>query len=99
MSANLTSPDSEGAELPVCRLTVPLMPGINEAWLVTPCDDVVIVLKDGRFAESRLHASFAKTLKCNMLDLDELDHTRLLRGRLSLHQPRRAHDFPDLFCF
>jgi cytochrome P450 len=99
MSANLTSPDSEGAELPVCRLTVPLMPGINEAWLVTPCDDVVIVLKDGRFAESRLHASFAKTLKCNMLDLDELDHTRLLRGRLSLHQPRRAHYFPDLFCF
>jgi len=72
------------AELPVCRVTVPLMPGINEAWLVTRYDDVVIVLKDSRFAKSRLHASkkpwlpsFAKPLERNMLDLDEPDHTRL----------------------
>lgn len=72
------------AEQPVCRVTVPLMPGINEAWLVTRYDDVVTVLKDNRFAKSRLHASkkpwlpsFAKPLERNMLDLDEPDHTRL----------------------
>jgi cytochrome P450 len=60
------------------------MPGINEAWLVTRYDDVVIALKDSRFAKSRLHASkkpwlprFAKPLERNMLDLDEPDHTRL----------------------
>ena len=44
-------------ELQVCRVTVPLMPGTNQAWLVTRYDDVVIVLKDSRFAKSRLHAS------------------------------------------
>jgi cytochrome P450 len=71
-------------EQPVCRVTVPLMPGINEAWLVTRYDDVVNVLKDSRFAKSRLHASrkpwlpsFVKPLERNMLDLDEPDHTRL----------------------
>jgi len=72
------------AEQPVCRVTVPIMPGISEAWLVTRYDDVVTVLKDSRFAKSRLHASkqpwlpnFAKPLERNMLDLDEPDHTRL----------------------
>ena len=45
------------AEQPVCRVSVPLMPGVNEAWLITPYDDVVAVLKDSRFAKSRLHAS------------------------------------------
>jgi len=72
------------AEEPVCRVRVPLMPGVNEAWLVTRYDDVVTVLKDSRFAKSRLHASkkpwlpdFAKPLERNMLDLDEPDHTRL----------------------
>jgi cytochrome P450 len=42
------------AEQPVCRVSVPLMPGVNEAWLITRYDDVVAVLKDSRFACDRV---------------------------------------------
>jgi cytochrome P450 len=72
------------AEQPVCRVDLPLLPGIREAWLVTRYDDVVAVLKDPRFAKSREHSAkkpwlpaFAKPLERNMLDLDEPDHGRL----------------------
>jgi cytochrome P450 len=72
------------AERPACKVTLPVLPGVREAWLVTRYDDVITVLKDSRFAKSRLHASkkpwlpsFAKPLERNMLDLDEPDHTRL----------------------
>lgn len=72
------------AQQPVCHVTVPIMPGVREAWLVTRYDDVVAVLKDNRFAKDRQHAakqpwlpSFVKPLERNMLDLDEPDHTRL----------------------
>jgi cytochrome P450 len=72
------------AEQPVCRVDLPLIPGLREAWLVTRYDDVVSVLKDPRFAKSREHSgkktwlpAFAKPLERNMLDLDEPDHGRL----------------------
>jgi cytochrome P450 len=72
------------AEQPVCKVTLPILPGVRQAWLVTCYDDVITILKDSRFAKSRLHASkkpwlpsFAKPLERNMLDLDEPDHTRL----------------------
>jgi len=72
------------AEQPVCRVDIGLAPGIREAWLVTRYDDVVMVLKDPRFAKNRENAAkkpwlpdFVKPLERNMLDLDEPDHCRL----------------------
>ncbi len=70
------------AEHPVCCAVVPGFP--SRAWLVTRYNDVMMVLKDNRFAKSPLNAlkqpwlpGFAKPLQRNMLDLDEPDHTRL----------------------
>jgi cytochrome P450 PksS len=75
------------AEAPVFPVT---LPDKQTAWLVTRYDDVVMVLKDDRFAKDRRNAltpeqlarlpwfpSFAKPLTRNMLDLDPPDQTRL----------------------
>ncbi len=75
------------AEQPVCCVT---LPDKQKAWLATRYDDVMMVLKDDRFAKDKLNAltpdqlgkqpwipGFAKPLQRNMLDLDEPDHTRL----------------------
>jgi cytochrome P450 PksS len=80
------------AETPVCRLT---LPDGQSAWLVTRYDDVVTVLKDGRFAKDKRNVltpaqlarlpwmpALFKPLERTMLDLDEPDHTRL-RGLVS----------------
>jgi cytochrome P450 len=74
-------------EAPVFRVT---LPDRQPAWLVTRYDDVVMVLKDDRFAKDRRTAltpeqlarqpwipGFAKPLTQNMLDLDPPDQTRL----------------------
>ena len=74
-------------EAPVFPVT---LPDKQTAWLVTRYDDVVMVLKDDRFAKDRRNAltpeqlarqpwipSFAKPLTRNMLDLDPPDQTRL----------------------
>ena len=75
------------AEAPVFPVT---LPDKQTAWLVTRYDDVVMVLKDDRFAKDRRNAltpeqlarmpwipSFAKPLTRNMLDLDPPDQTHL----------------------
>jgi cytochrome P450 len=75
------------AEAPVFPVT---LPDKQTAWLVTRYDDVVMVLKDDRFAKDRRNAltpeqlarmpwipGFAKPLTRNMLDLDPPDQTRL----------------------
>src|SRR5271166_4065151 len=75
------------ADAPVFRVT---LPDKQSAWLVTRYDDVVMVLKDDRFAKDRRNAltpeqlarqpwipGFAKPLMRNMLDLDPPDQTRL----------------------
>ena len=80
-------------ETPVFRTT--LADG-QIAWLVTRYDDVLSVLKDGRFAKDKRQAlsaeqlarlpwmpSIFKPLEENMLDLDEPDHSRL---RAFVHQ-------------
>jgi cytochrome P450 PksS len=66
------------------------LPDKRVAWLVTRYEDVVEVLKDGRFAKDPLNAvspgqrpnmpwvpGLLKPLTRNMLDLDAPDHTRL----------------------
>jgi len=80
-------------ETPVFRTT--LGDG-QSAWLVTRYDDVLSVLKDGRFAKDKRQAlspeqltrlpwmpSIFKPLEQNMLDLDEPHHARL---RALVHQ-------------
>src|ERR1700730_3833187 len=75
------------AESPVFPVT---LPDKQRAWLVARYDDVVMVLKDDRFAKNRRNAltpeqlarmpwipGFAKPLTRNMLDLDPPDQTRL----------------------
>jgi cytochrome P450 len=75
------------AEAPVYRAT---LPHEQVAWLVTRYEDVLGILKDGRFVKDRLNAmppedkaktpwvpSIFKPLTRNMLDVDEPDHTRL----------------------
>jgi len=66
------------AEAPVCRTSLFNRP----AWLVTRYDDVLLVLKDERFAKewtSRMPSmpSFAKSATSSMLNMDPPDHTRL----------------------
>lgn len=92
LSVNLVSPEFKAdpfpfyarlrAENPVCCVVIPGLP--SKAWLVTRYNDVVMVLKDSRFAKNPLNAlkqpwlpGFAKPLQRNMLDLDEPDHARL----------------------
>ncbi len=66
------------AEAPVCRTTL-----LNrQAWLVTRYDDVLLVLKDERFAKDWSPKmpwipGFAKPFTRSMLNLDPPDHTRL----------------------
>jgi cytochrome P450 PksS len=75
------------AEAPVFPVR---LPDKQRAWLVTRYDDVVMVLKDERFAKDRRNAltpeqlarqpwmpAFARPLARNMLDLDPPDQTRL----------------------
>ena len=71
------------AEAPVYRTRA--LWGV-EAWLVTRYDDVLLVLKDDRFAKewspkmpwlARFGLSFAKPLTRNLTNLDPPDHTRL----------------------
>jgi cytochrome P450 len=75
------------AEAPVCCVRPA---DKRPAWLVTRYDDVVAVLKDGRFVKDKRTAltpeqvasqfwipSILKPIDRNMLDLDPPDHTRL----------------------
>jgi cytochrome P450 len=75
------------AEAPVCRVT---LPDKQTVWFVTRYDDVITVLKDARFvndggkvqtpeqaARAPWMPSVFKPLMRNMLNTDELDHTRL----------------------
>jgi cytochrome P450 len=75
------------AEAPVYPVT---LPGRQRAWLVTRYDDVVMVLKDDRFAKDRRNAltpaqlarlpwlpRFARPLARHMLNRDPPDQTRL----------------------
>ncbi len=75
------------ADSPVHRVT---LPDRKEAWLITRYDDVVAVLKDGRFVKDKAKAQTAeqaarqpwvprifRPLERNMLDVDPPDHTRL----------------------
>jgi cytochrome P450 PksS len=75
------------AEAPVCPVTLPQK---QTAWLLTRYDDVVMAMKDERFAKDKLNAltpqqaakqpwvpAMFKPLERNMLDLDAPDHTRL----------------------
>jgi cytochrome P450 PksS len=88
------------AEEPVFRVT---LPDKQPAWLVTRYDDVVMVLKDDRFAKDRRNAltpeqlarqpwipGFAKPLTNNMLDLDPPDQTRLRALVQMAFTPRRV---------
>lgn len=72
---------------PVQRVT---LPDGQVAWLITRYDDVVMVLKDERFAKDRINAltpqqlseqpwmpGIFKTLARSILELDPPDHTRL----------------------
>jgi len=89
--ANLASPEFKAnpfpfyahlrAEAPVYRTS---LPDKRTVWLITRYDDVVEVLKDGRFSKDKATArqkfwlpSTLKPLLRNMLDLDAPDHTRL----------------------
>src|SRR5437868_2026453 len=97
IAPNLASPDFKAnpypfyaqlrAEAPVYRAVLPTR---QAAWLVTRYEDVLMVLKDERFAKDRSSAMTAeqqasgpwvpgvlKPLERNMLDLDGQDHTRL----------------------
>jgi cytochrome P450 len=88
---NLASPDFKAnpfpfyahlrSEAPVYRTS---LPDKRTVWLITRYDDVVEVLKDGRFSKDKATArqtfwlpSMLKPLMRNMLDLDAPDHTRL----------------------
>lgn len=83
---------------PVFRVT---LHGGLPAWLVTRYDDVVMVLKDERFAKDKRNALSAeqigkqpwipamfRPLAQNMLDLDPPDHTRLRNLVQSAFTPR-----------
>jgi cytochrome P450 len=97
MNVNIASPEFKAnpypfyarlrAEAPVYRVT---LPSKQTAWLITRYDDVVMALKDERFAKNKLNAltpeqaakqpwvpAMFKPLERNMLDLDAPDHTRL----------------------
>lgn len=88
---NLASPDFKAdpfpfyarlrSEAPVFRT---MLPDKRTVWLITRYDDVVEVLKDGRFSKDKATArqtfwlpGMFKPLMRNMLDLDAPDHTRL----------------------
>jgi len=88
---NLASPDFKAnpfpfyarlrSEAPVYRTS---LPDKRTVWLITRYDDVVEVLKDGRFSKDKATArqkfwlpSVLKPLMRNMLDLDAPNHTRL----------------------
>jgi cytochrome P450 len=74
------------AESPVYRTTVQI-PTRKPAWLITRYDDVVAVLRDGRFVKDPKNAGLSsgpawiagplRPMTRNMLDLDPPDHTRL----------------------
>src|SRR5947207_534194 len=97
MNVNIASPEFKAnpypfyarlrAEAPLWRVT---LPSKQTAWLITRYDDVVMALKDERFAKNKLNAltpeqaakqpwvpAMFKPLERNMLDLDAPDHTRL----------------------
>jgi cytochrome P450 len=86
------------AESPVHRV---VLPHGQPAWLVTRYDDVVMVLKDQRFAKSNSAAKqpwvpgFVKPLMRNMLDLDEPDHTRLRALVSKAFTPGRIEQMRD----
>src|SRR5262245_28474851 len=74
-------------EAPVCHVA---LPNKQSAWLIARYDDVVMAMKDERFAKDKLNAltpeqaarqpwvpAMFKPLERNMLDLDAPDHTRL----------------------
>lgn len=88
---NLASPDFKAnpfpfyahlrCEAPVYRTS---LPDKRAVWLITRYDDVVEVLKDGRFSKDKAFArqkfwlpGILQPLARNMLDLDAPDHTRL----------------------
>ena len=88
---NLASPDFKANPFPFyahLRSEAPIyrtkLPDKRTVWLITRYDDVVEVLKDGRFSKDKAAArqkfwlpSMLKPLMRNMLDLDAPDHTRL----------------------
>ena len=97
MNVNIASPEFKAnpypfyarlrAEAPVYRVA---LPSKQTAWLITRYDDVLMALKDERFAKNKLNAltseqvakqpwvpAMFKPLEHNMLDLDTPDHTRL----------------------
>jgi cytochrome P450 len=88
-------------EAPVYRTT---LPDKRTAWLITRYDDVVEVLKNGRFSKDKASArqpfwmpSMFKPLTQNMLDLDDPDHTRL-RGLVhTVFTPRLIETFEKGF--
>ena len=86
------------AESPVHRV---VLPHKLPAWLVTRYDDVVLVLKDNRFAKSNSAAKqpwvpgFVKPLMRNMLDLDEPDHGRLRALVSKAFTPGRVEQMRD----
>jgi cytochrome P450 len=68
-------------EAPVYRTK---LPDKRTVWLITRYEDVLAILKDGRFSKDRTKAQaqpwmpgMFKPLMHNMLDLDAPDHTRL----------------------
>ena len=87
------------AEAPVCRI---VLPGRQEAYLVTRYDDVLALLKDDRFVKDRSGATtgerqrrqpwippvFAPLMR-GMLDRDDPDHARLRGFVQKAFTPRR----------
>jgi cytochrome P450 len=93
------------AEHPICEIP---MPSGQSAWLVTRYDDVVSVLKDGRFAKNPINAltseqakkqpwmpAVFKPLLSNMLDSDAPNHTRLRALVQKAFTPKRVEAMQD----
>jgi cytochrome P450 len=108
-SVNLASPDFKAnpfpfysrlrREAPVYRTS---LPDKRTVWLITRYDDIVDVLKDGRFSKDKATArqkfwlpGMLKPLMRNLLDLDAPDHTRL-RGLVhTVFTPRLTENLRD----
>lgn len=86
-------------EAPVYRTN---LPDKRTVWLITRYEDVVNVLKDGRFSKNKERArepmwmpSMFKPLTRNMLDLDAPDHTRLRGMAYTAFAPRLIESLRD----
>jgi cytochrome P450 PksS len=84
------------------------LPDRRRIWLVTRYDDVVTVLKDGRFVKDKRTAlspeqaarepwipSILRPLERNMLDVDPPDHTRLRALVQQAFTPRLVENLRD----